>query len=113
MGDTRRALADRAVVALAVIGALGVAAVAWALSWQAGSGLEGVQFTTEPSAEDLRKLRLEAISTFVVGPATLAAVGGCLGILILVAARLRALDPDRGARQAVRHPKREVRGPLG
>lgn len=112
MGDTRRALADRAVVALAVIAALGAVAVVWALLWQAGAGLDGVQFTAEPSEEDLRRLRLEALSTFVVGPAALAAIGGCLGIPILVAARLRAPDPDRGAPSAARHPKRGVRGPL-
>jgi hypothetical protein len=97
VGDTRRALADRAVVALAVIGALGVAAVAWALGWQAGSVLEEAQFSAELTAENLWILRVEAVSTFVVGPATLAAIGGCLGILILVAARLRALDRHPGA----------------
>jgi len=97
VGDTLGALADRAVAALAVLGVLGVATVAWALQWQAGSALEEARFSGELTAENLWMLRLEAISTFVVGPATLAAIGGCLGILILVAARLRALHHHPGA----------------
>ena len=89
MRGLRGVLVDRAVVALAVIAVLGVAAAIWSASWEPAQP-PGVSYFGEPTYDDLWPVRLEYLASAVAGAATIAAVGGCIGILVVLAARLRS-----------------------
>jgi hypothetical protein len=89
MSSFRDAVADRAVWALAIVALVGAIVAAWCVFYQAGPGWEGVPYVEEPTYDELWPMRLQAIASFLAGPATIAAVGACIGLLIVIAARVR------------------------
>lgn len=80
---------DRSVIALAVIAVLGAALAIWSAGWQ-GDPVGSVSYFGAPTYDDLRPLRLQILASAAAGSATIAAVGGCIGVVIVVVARLRA-----------------------
>jgi hypothetical protein len=83
------ALRDPSVIVLAIIAAVGVAIATWSAGWQpepAGS----VTYFGQPTYDDLWPVRLDYLASTVAGAATIAAVGGCIGALVVIGARLRA-----------------------
>ena len=85
----RGAVVDRSVTALAVIAVLGAALAAWSATWH-GDPVGSVSYFGAPTYDDLWLLRIEILAPAAASSATIAAVGGCLGIVIVVVARLRA-----------------------
>ncbi len=82
------ALRDPSVIVLAIIAAVGVAIATWSVGWQpepAGS----VTYFGQPTYDDLWPVRLDYLASTVAGAATIAAVGGCVGMVMVFAARLR------------------------
>lgn len=82
------ALVDRSVVALAIVAVLGAVTLAWSAAWeppQPGS----ISYFGEPTSDDLWPVRLEYLVSAVSGAATIAAVAGCIGVLIVIGSRLR------------------------
>lgn len=89
MSAVRDAVADRAVWALAIVALIGAIVAGLCVFYQAGPGWEGVPYVEEPTFDQLWPMRLQAIAGFLAGPATIAAAGACIGLLIVIAARVR------------------------
>jgi hypothetical protein len=90
-------LVDRSVIALAVIAVLGGAAATWSATWEPAQP-GAVSYFGEPTYDDLWPVRLEYLASAVAGAATIAAVGACIGVLVVLAARLRSRWPRRRGR---------------